>query len=224
MTYVPKAPQEQAVRRTNWVLIAVSAGFFALAAAFLSDLWGRPVPRPEIPLVDPAFLDQTAWRKSYADLVRAKEDLSDFSCYTCHDKGEPPPLRFDEQHNLLIPEEHETIKMGHGSHNRNNLCFNCHNETNLLSFSTREKSELTFAQSSRLCGSCHGPNYRDWEAGVHGRLNGYWNKSRGEARRLDCVNCHNPHSPRIPTRPPAQPPHSLRAPAAASHAAAAPTH
>ncbi|MBA3849361.1 MAG: hypothetical protein C0502_05120 [Opitutus sp.] len=224
MTRVPPTPQEQAVRRTNWVLIAVSVVFLALAAAMLANVWGHPPPQQDIPLVDPAFLDQTASRQSYADLVRAKEDLSDFKCYTCHEKGEPPPLRFDDQHNIIVPEEHANIETQHGSHNRNNLCFNCHNENNLLSLSTREKHELSFADSSRLCGSCHGPTFRDWEAGVHGRKNGYWDKSRGESRRLDCVNCHNPHAPRIPARPPAPGPHPLRTPEPSGRAASAPTH
>ncbi|MBI2516947.1 MAG: hypothetical protein HYV95_08525 [Opitutae bacterium] len=222
MSYVPKQPQEPAVRKTNWVLLGVIFGFVLLGAAMLANIWGRSVERPAIPLVDPSFLEQTAWRRSYADLVRAKEDLSDFDCYVCHEKKNPPPLRFDDKHNLIVPEEHETIKMGHGSHDRNNLCFNCHNEANLVTFSTRDGKELKFAESSRLCGSCHGPNYRDWEAGVHGRMNGYWNHSLGEFRRLDCVNCHNPHSPRIPTRQPAPAPHPLRA--SAESAKSATTH
>jgi hypothetical protein len=211
MSWSPKSPQEAALRKTNRVLIGVILGFLALAAVLLASPWGRPTARAKIPLVDPSFLEQTAWRKSYADLVRAQEDLSDFDCYGCHEKKNPPPLRFDAQHILIVPDEHSDIKMAHGSHNRNNLCYNCHNESNLLTFSRRDGLELGFAQSSQLCGSCHGPNYRDWEAGVHGRMNGYWNHSLGEFRRLDCVNCHNPHSPRIPTRQPAPPPHPLRA-------------
>ncbi len=210
MSFVPPPPQEQAARKAIWVLLGLTGAFLILAAAMLAKPWAQPVARRPIPLVDPAFLEQTPWRKSYADLVRGKEDLSDFECYVCHEKKNPPPLRFDAQQTLIVPDEHSDIKMGHGSHNRNNLCFNCHNETNLLTFSTRDGNELKFSDSSRLCGSCHGPNYRDWEAGVHGRMNGYWNHQLGEFRRLDCVNCHNPHAPRIPTRQPAPPPHSLR--------------
>ncbi len=212
MSLVPHPPQEQAVRKTNWILLSITAGFLLLGVALLANLWGRLREEPRIPLVDVAFLDQTASRKSYADLVREKADLSDFKCYVCHDEKSPPVLQFDAQHNIIIPEEHaETIKMGHGTHNRNNLCYNCHNEANLLTFSIRDGNELTFDQSSQLCGSCHGPNLRDWEAGVHGRINGYWNRELGAARRLDCVNCHNPHSPSIPNRPPAPGPHLLHA-------------
>jgi hypothetical protein len=207
----PKRPTEKSLRRTNRVLVGVTCGFVALAVAMLASPW-KPSTQARIPLVDPSFLEQTAWRKSYADLAREKADLSDFECYVCHEKKNPPPLRYDAEHVLIVPDEHSDIKMGHGTHNRNNLCYNCHNEGNLLTFSTRDGNELQFAESSRLCGSCHGPNYRDWEAGVHGRMNGYWNHQLGEFRRLDCVNCHNPHSPRIPTRQPAPPPHPLRLP------------
>ncbi len=213
MNLVPKPSPEQDARKTRLVLSGLTGGFLLLGAAMLANLWGHPAKLPSIPLVDPAFLDQTASRSSYADLQREKADLSDFKCYVCHEKKEPPVLKFDEQHNLLIAEEHaESIKMGHGSHNRNNLCFNCHNETNLLTFSIRDGQELPFAESTRLCGSCHGPTIRDWEAGAHGRTNGYWNRQAGEIHRLDCVNCHNPHSPHIPGRHPAPPPHLLHAP------------
>jgi uncharacterized CHY-type Zn-finger protein len=119
-------------------------------------------------------------------------------------------LRFDADHNLIIPQEHSDIVMKHGSHNRNNLCFNCHNETNLELLQPRDGRELKFSESTQLCGSCHGPNYRDWEAGAHGRTSGYWNRSMGPITRKDCVSCHNPHSPKFPGRKPAPPPHPLR--------------
>lgn len=212
MTPAPQLPQGSAVNRTNWALGLTSVVFLLIGAGMIADLWGTLQPRPPVPPVDVAFLDQTASRVSYADLVRTKGDLSDFKCYVCHEKDDPPPLRFDEQHNLLIPEEHGNIIMAHGTHNRNNLCYNCHNETNLLTFSTRDGHQFGFAESSYLCGSCHGPNLRDWEAGVHGRTNGYWLRSAGPALRLDCVNCHDPHSPRIPGRAPAPGPHPLHPP------------
>ena len=107
MNYVPQPPQEPGSRKTRWALLGLSGGFLALGAAMLANLWGQPAPLRRIPLVDPAFLDQTASRKSYADLVRDKADLSDFKCYVCHEKKNPPPLRFDAQHNLVVPVEHE---------------------------------------------------------------------------------------------------------------------
>jgi hypothetical protein len=193
------------------MLAGLALVFAGLAVGFFFNLQARPAPLAGIALVDTNFLDTATVRRSYADLVRAGEDLSDFDCYACHEKGKAPPLRFDAQQNLIVPKEHGDIVMGHGRHGRNNNCFNCHNETNLELLQTRDGHEVKFADSPPLCGSCHGPTYRDWEAGAHGRINGYWDRDRGASERKACVNCHNPHSPRFPSRPPAPGPHPLHA-------------
>ena len=194
--------------KTTSILLAVTVAFAALAVVFATGSTGRPKLR-DIPLVDTNFLDKSTVRRSYADLVRNKEDLSDFDCYACHEKGKAPPLRYDTNHNLIVPQEHSDIVMGHGSHGRNNNCFNCHNETNLLVLQSRDGQQLTLSDSPQLCGSCHGPTYRDWEAGAHGRTSGYWDRSLGSIDRKQCVNCHNPHSPHFPGRKPAPGPHPL---------------
>jgi len=196
--------------RTSAVLVALAAVFFALTGAFCFEWWGRTPHLAAIPLVSTNFLDTSTARQSYADLIKAGADLSDFDCYACHEKGKPPQLRFDTNQNLVVPKEHADIVMHHGSHERNNNCFNCHNETNLELLQTRDKRELKLPDSTPLCGSCHGPTYRDWEAGVHGRISGHWNRSVGAYDRKNCVNCHNPHSPKFPGRKPAPGPHPLR--------------
>jgi uncharacterized CHY-type Zn-finger protein len=196
--------------KTGFTLVVVCAAFSALALAFLSDSGGTRWTRPAIPLVDTNFLDRSTTRRSYADLVRAGEDLSDFDCYACHDKKKPPPLHLDTNGNIIVAKEHPDIVMGHGRHGRNNNCFNCHNENNLALLQPRDGRELKFEDSPQLCGSCHGPTYRDWEAGAHGRTSGYWDRSEGPIERKACVNCHNPHSPRFPSRKPAPGPHPLR--------------
>jgi hypothetical protein len=197
--------------RINAVLGTLALLFLALGALLVADLWGKPPRRQNIALVDAKFLETTPWRQTFADLIAAKEDLSDFDCYACHDKKKPGTLRFDENHKIVIPKEHKNIVMGHGSHDRNNLCFNCHNELNLLTVQVRDGRELKLSDSVPLCGSCHGPTYRDWEAGAHGRTNGHWDRAMGAIIRLACANCHDPHSPRIPTRAPAPGPHTLHA-------------
>ena len=202
---------DQMNNRTSIVLLGLAVIFLALTAAFCANLWGRSARLSPIPLVDPAFLDTATVRQSYADLIRAKADLSDFDCYACHEKSKPPPLRFDTNQNLIIPKEHSDIVMHHGSHERNNNCFNCHNENNLTLLQTRDGHEVNFTNSQLLCGSCHGPTYRDWEAGVHGRTSGYWDRALGAYDRKICVNCHNPHAPKFPGRKPAPGPHPLRA-------------
>lgn len=196
-------------KRTNVLLATLGFTFASLTIIFVADVWGRAPALKKIPLVDPVFLETTPWRASYSDLVAAKEDMSDYDCYACHDKKKPGTIKFDANHKILVPKEHENIAMAHGSHDRNNLCFNCHNESNLLTLQVRDGRELKFNDSTPLCGSCHGPTYRDWDAGAHGRTSGYWHKTKGAAIRLSCVNCHDPHNPHIPTRPPAPGPHTL---------------
>ncbi len=219
---ISSQPPARSAARTTLVLAAIALFFIALAVLLLSNLWGHPPPRQNIALVAPDFLAPTPWRRTYADLVKAKEDLSDYDCYGCHEPNKPPPLRFDPAGKIIVPQEHNDIVMGHGSHDRNNVCYNCHNEQNLLTLQVRDGRIVKFDQIPLLCGSCHGPTYRDWEAGAHGRTSGYWDRSRGPIERLSCANCHNPHAPRIPTRAPAPPPHPLRA-SVADEAGAEPT-
>ena len=188
------------------MLLVLSVVFFALALIFMSRVGGRAALPDQIPLVEPQFLYTATFRKSYAELIRTKADLSDFDCYACHEKGKPPTLRFDAQQNLIVPKEHSDIVMGHGSHNRNNNCFNCHDEQNLELLQTRDGRQIKLAESPPLCGSCHGPTYRDWEAGAHGRTGGYWDRAAGPMKRQICVDCHDPHHPgsRPANRPPAR--------------------
>src|ERR1051326_7250851 len=118
---------EKGFARTDIFLVALTLVFLALAGLFAAAPWGAAPALKKNPPVDPSFLETTLWRRTYADLVKAKEDLSDYDCYGCHERNQPPPLRFDEKQKLIVPKEHANIVMGHGSHDRNNLCYNCHN-------------------------------------------------------------------------------------------------
>jgi uncharacterized CHY-type Zn-finger protein len=195
--------------RTGLALAGITVLFIALAAAFVSNLWGRPAAVIRYSLVDTNFLSTATPRQSYSDLVKSGDDISGYDCYACHDKAKTVALTYDKNHNIILPKEHEELVMHHGRHERNNNCYNCHNETNLELLQPRDGRELKFSQSSQLCGSCHGPTFRDWEAGAHGRVNGFWQTKLGEKTRKDCVNCHNPHAPKYPGRKPAPPPHYL---------------
>jgi len=62
---------------------------------------------------------------------------------------------------------------------------------------------VPFTESYRLCGQCHGTQFRDWRTGIHGKRTGYWD---GPKRYLLCVHCHNPHSPRFAALQPLPPP------------------
>ena len=197
-------------KKTCFVLVALMVAFAFLTAAFSWDWWSQPVKVRSLPLVDRDFLKTETWRRSYADMVKAKAPLDDFECYTCHEEGKKQELKFNDKQQLVVPDEHSDIVMGHGTHGRNNNCFNCHNEQDLTQLQTRDGEPIKFEDSPRLCGSCHGPTYRDWELGIHGRTSGYWDRAKGPIDRKQCVNCHDPHSPKFPGRKPAPPPNHLR--------------
>jgi hypothetical protein len=54
---------------------------------------------------------------------------------------------------------------------------------------------IVFGEAPTLCAQCHGTTWRDWEQGMHGRANDYWDVTRGAVRWLSCVECHDPHAP-----------------------------
>ena len=195
--------------KSRAVLTALSLSFIGLGVAFYFDLWGHPAPPPGLALVDTNFISMATARQSAADLVRSGGDTSGLECYVCHERNKPLKLKLDGEGNVVVPKEHEDIVMAHGRHHRNNNCFNCHDETNLELLQTRDGRQLKLVDSPALCGSCHGPTYRDWEAGVHGRTSGYWNRELGPIDRKACASCHNPHSPPFPPRQPAPGPHLL---------------
>lgn len=202
--------------KISLVAAGVTLLFLSLTAAFVADLWGRVPEQTLLPLVDTNFLGTATVRMSAAELIASGEDASGLDCSACHEEGKPLVLEFDEEHNVIPPKEHSDIVLGHGKHKRNNNCFNCHDETNTEFLQTRDKHKIKLVDSPQLCGSCHGPTYRDWEAGVHGRTSGHWKREMGDFDRKACTSCHDPHSPSFPGREPAPGPHPLRPIARAS--------
>ena len=202
--------------RANLVLNAITVCLLVLTGVFLLNLRAKPPTLASIPLVDTNFLSLATARVPAAELFASGADTSDFDCYGCHEKNKPPPIRTSKEGKILIPVEHKDIVMGHGRHDRNDHCFNCHNENKLDTLQTRDGRELKITDSPSLCGSCHGPTFRDWEAGVHGRTEGFWNTQLGEMSRQVCTACHDPHHPKFPGRKPAPGPHPLH-PVAAKH-------
>lgn len=198
-----------AAAKTNTVLGALALAFLGLGAGFYFNVWGRPVQPTRWPLVNTNFLSTATARVSAADLKRSGGDMSDYDCYACHERNKPLKLQLNADGEVVVPKEHNDIVMAHGRHHRNNNCFNCHDENNLELLQTRDGRHLKIWESPALCGSCHGPTYRDWEAGVHGRTSGYWDRALGPIDRKACPSCHNPHAPAFRSWKPAPAPHPL---------------
>lgn len=124
-----------------------------------------------------------------------------YRCSECH---RAVPVAHAAGHELT---NHMGIHLAHGINSR---CLNCHHAVNREAFVDDYGEEIPWDQPQLLCARCHGPVYRDWQHGSHGRINGYWDTSRGEQVRLKCVRCHDPHQPPFAPLPSAPGPHTLR--------------
>jgi len=151
-----------------------------------------PAEQPPVGQASDSYLDKTPPRKTVGlDLVKAGWT---YNCMECH-KLFPARWHYDDR-----PfNEHKDIKLDHGN---NRFCLNCHHPTNRNAFVDYDGSEIAEADVVKLCAKCHGTIYRDWQAGVHGRENGYWDTALGDKTKLRCIQCHDPHSPKFkPMKP-----------------------
>lgn len=165
----------------------------------------KPTPKqPLTGLIEDTHLDKHPVRETKGlDLTRMGWS---YNCNECHKLFE---ARW--YHTEFI--EHKNIKLSHGA---NRFCLNCHNPKDRSAFVDYDGSVIPEENVVQLCGRCHGPAYRDWRAGVHGRKNGYWLKAKGPQTQLRCIQCHDPHSPKFKPIAP-RPPPSYPARAARSH-------
>jgi hypothetical protein len=129
--------------------------------------------------------------KEHLDLI-----ISMRNCSECHPADDPVKLDYADDGSVIMPKGHQNLAaMAHGRNFRNENCYNCHDRNQLDRLHTADGTQLRFDQATQLCASCHGPTYRDWLAGVHGRTNGVWDTSRGALVRQECASCHDPHAP-----------------------------
>lgn len=111
-----------------------------------------------------------------------------YRCSECHaDFSKPGRRGQSESEHVEI-----TKRFNHGM---NTGCMNCHHSENRNAYVDHDGSPISAATPARLCAKCHGPLYREWQMGTHGRQNGYWDVSKGTRTKLLCVQCHDPHDP-----------------------------
>ena len=118
-----------------------------------------------------------------------------YPCSMCHEDMEVNPQRRE------LEEFHDDIILKHDEENR--WCMDRHDAENRDMLHTASGELISFEESYKLCGQCHGPKLRDWKAGIHGRRIGDWN---GRKQYLLCAHCHDPHSPRYKKMKPEPPP------------------
>jgi len=124
--------------------------------------------------------------------------------YRCSDCHQIIPSSEDTDR---APTQHKEIVLEHGINTR---CFNCHHPTSRDAFVDDLGNEIPWNEPQLVCAKCHGPVYRDWQHGSHGRTNGYWDTSKGPQTRRKCIECHDPHQPPFPSMNPAPAPRTLR--------------
>jgi len=174
--------------------------FVGLAAIMLADPW--PYQRPYAAAQNtPAWATDTTPVRS--PLMRPEIEVGAYRyrCNECHALFPSPP----ETERTLT--QHREIVLEHGINKR---CFNCHNLRDRNAYADDKGEAIPWDQPQLLCAKCHGPVYRDWTHGVHGRTNGYWDPTRGPRDFLRCVRCHDPHAPAFTPLKPAPPPNTLR--------------
>lgn len=120
-----------------------------------------------------------------------------YPCNECHADLEPNPVRRE------LVDMHDSISSIFDHDSENRWCLDCHDIKNRDYLKLASGKLLSFDESYKLCGQCHGDKLRDWKVGVHGKRTGDWN---GKKQYLLCVHCHNPHSPRFKTVKPLPPP------------------
>lgn len=135
-------------------------------------------------------------------VLRLHVDGDEYECSMCHEGFT------GEQQSDTLKGEHASITFDHGSNDR---CLNCHHHENSDAYIRYDGSEIPSTEPTELCRKCHGPHFREWHLGVHGRVNGAWGaqvaRDRGlEQTKLDCIQCHDPHSPKFKPMKPERPP------------------
>ncbi len=193
----PSVPSAQP-RRMHAVLGPLT--MLALASVLLTGPWGFQSPVGPAVAVPARATDPTPVREpSFRPLIK----LAGFTyqCTDCHRLFESAP---DTPRRLT---QHRDIVLEHGINTR---CLNCHQHENRNALVDDAGGEIPYDQPQVLCARCHGTVFRDWQKGVHGRTNGFWDLRKGEAERLRCIQCHDPHRPPFGSLAPAPPPNTLR--------------
>ncbi len=180
--------------------IVVPLVLFALAAVLYGEPWSFVSPVPLATVVPAWAVDETPVR--HPELA-PEIGFAGFT-HRCNDCHKLFPSNPDAGASAL---RHTDIVLEHGINTR---CFNCHNLLNRDTFTDDSGGEIPYDQPELLCARCHGPVYRDWQHGVHGRSNGYWDAQSGLMTRQKCTACHDPHVPPFPSMAPAPPPNTLR--------------
>ncbi|MFT5424495.1 MAG: hypothetical protein ACI89L_002290 [Phycisphaerales bacterium] len=179
----------------------VGFGFLALAVALLTVSPMIQIPIEPPVLVSHEDLKPGAFRENLTDPPLVRIGSVEQRCNNCH------VLFTNVREDGRPLTQHTDIVLNHGL---NDGCLNCHDKGDREKLTLRSGQAVGYDNAQRLCAECHGPIYRDWQSGAHGKTIGYWDQNQGEAIKLTCTQCHDPHSPAYAPMEPLPGPRTLR--------------
>ena len=164
------------IRNIGLIFLGLTLVFIALG------VWG-----PGSATGPPAKLD-AAWYTPMTARAAVLEHKSLVgNCFICHMGLVPDP-------EVIQPRfVHKKIQLDHGTNKR---CFNCHWIRDRNYFTPDQGFGIVHRQVELLCSRCHGPVFKDWQAGTHGLKHGKWQAPDVyNTRTFTCTQCHDPHKP-----------------------------
>jgi len=179
----------------------VGIGFLIVAGGLLAMDRTVDIPLIEKPAVRAEQITPGVFRVALTDPPTINLGTFDQRCNDCHS------LFTNERDDGRGLTQHTNILLEHGT---NDACLNCHDKDDREKLTLRGGKVVGYDHVELLCAQCHGPVYRDWQNGTHGKIIGYWNTDLGEAKKLICTECHDPHHPAYRPMPPLPGPNTLR--------------
>jgi hypothetical protein len=183
------------------VCVLIGPAFLLLGLYFYFG--DKPVifPVGQAAPIEDAQISSAAIRKPLSDPPLAIINHFQRDCQDCHQ------IFAAERIFTVQPRHHEDVFMDHGM---NVYCISCHHleDRNLLVLDGGRAT--TYNQVDQLCAKCHGPAFRDWQKGMHGKTMDFWRQDVGMPRRLGCTECHDPHAPAFAPMAALPGPHTLR--------------
>ncbi|MDP3275349.1 MAG: hypothetical protein Q8Q09_09160 [Deltaproteobacteria bacterium] len=125
----------------------------------------------------------------------------DVPCASCHSTQQFALPQSAQQ----LGGPHVAMQFAHGS----NQCRSCHDPDHYDRLRLATGTSIPMTEAMQLCAQCHGPQFRDYNRGAHGGMNGHWDLRRGPRLRNHCVDCHDPHAPAFPHFTPMPAPRDL---------------
>jgi len=179
----------------------ISPFFLILAGYFFVANRAVPIPMAQAVQLDAQALSIEPVRQVLGDPPMAVINNFERDCLDCHQIFETGQI------NVTQPNHHENIHMNHGL---NVLCMNCHDQEDRNRLVLDGGKTIPYGAVVSLCAQCHGPTYRDWQKGMHGKVMGYWDNTAGDPQKLGCTACHDPHAPAFDKYVPLPGPNTLR--------------